>query len=197
MSETVSDWLLDRPVEQLSVEDLVVARARSTDSEDLVVAVNESLEHLRPWMPWAQQSATRESINVFLSAAEEQWENGTEFQFVIRRSGSQPILGCFGLHARLGPRALEIGYWLHVDEVGRGTATAVARALTETALSLSQVDRVEIRCDAANARSAAIPARLGYRLETREQRPHATPGETETHLIWVFHRADQISPAAP
>jgi RimJ/RimL family protein N-acetyltransferase len=183
--EHAEDWLLDRPAECLAVGDLVVRRASTSDVDDLVVAVNESLAHLRPWMPWAQLAATPESIGAFLRDADAAWSEDREFQYSVRHGSRRPILGFFGLHARLGPHALEIGYWLHVDHVGRGTATSVAEALTVMALSLGGVDRVEIRCDAANVRSAAIPARLGYHLGTIEHRTPEAPGETGQLMIWV------------
>jgi RimJ/RimL family protein N-acetyltransferase len=40
--------------------------------------------------------------------------------------------------------------------------------LTEVALSLRDVDRIEIHVDEANKASAAIPRRLGYRLDRIE-----------------------------
>jgi RimJ/RimL family protein N-acetyltransferase len=183
---THPEWLTDRPAERIKVGDLVLTRGQRTDADDLVTAVNESLLHLRPWMPWAQEPATLESIEAFLREAASDWDDTRAFPFVVRRVGTSAIVGCAGLHARLGPRALELGYWLHVDEVGRGVATTVARALTETALSLRDVDRVEIHCDAANTRSAAIPRRLGYRLEAEVTRAPTTPGETDSQLIWVL-----------
>ena len=46
---------------------------------------------------------------------------------------------------RIGPGAIELGYWVHVDFTGRGYATACARALTQAGLALSDVARVEIQ----------------------------------------------------
>ena len=81
---------------------------------------------------------------------------------------------------------MEIGYWVRSDHTGRGLATAAASALTSSALGLQGVSRVEIHCDAANLGSAAIPDKLGYRLDRVENRPPAAPGETARHMIWVF-----------
>ena len=47
------------------------------------------------------------------------------------------------------------------------------------------MDRVEIHCDEANVRSAAIPERLGYRLDRIEDDEIATPGETGRSMIWI------------
>jgi RimJ/RimL family protein N-acetyltransferase len=189
MSEDVG-WLDERPPEQLEAGDFVLTRAVPGDVGGLVAAVNASLSHLRPWMPWAQNPATPESIGTFLATAALQWDSCQEFQFALRETPSGPIIGFGGLHTRIGVGALEIGYWVRVDHTGRGVATAAAGALADAALHLHGVSRVEIRCDAANLRSAAIPRKLGFRLERTESRPPTTPGETDAHLVWARDRPD-------
>lgn len=99
------------------------------------------------------------------------------------------VIGCCGLHARIGTGALEIGYWVRIGYLQRGVATAAAGALTDAALALSEVDRVEIRCGVANSRSASIPPKLGYRMDRIQHRPPTTPGETDQHMIWVLDRS--------
>ena len=94
------------------------------------------------------------------------------------------MLGSFGLMARKWPATIEIGYWVHVDHIGRGFATRASRALTNATLALDGVTTVCIRCDEANVRSAAVPRGLGFthvRTETRE--PEA-PAETGQLMIW-------------
>jgi RimJ/RimL family protein N-acetyltransferase len=98
------------------------------------------------------------------------------------------------LHDRVGAGGLEIGYWVHVGCTGRGVATVAAAALTRAALALDGVARVEIRCDAANLRSAAIPRRIGFRLDRVEVRSPEEPGETDHHLIWVTESAIPDAP---
>ena len=91
----------------------------------------------------------------------------------------------FGLHRRIEPAALEIGYWLRPDYLGRGYASRAVAALTEAALSLPDVDRIEIHTDEANTSSAAIPRRLGYRLDRVEPKTPQASGETHRKQIWV------------
>ena len=95
------------------------------------------------------------------------------------------MLGASGLHTRAGEGAREIGYWIHVDHVGQGYATELAAALTRVAFEVSAVDRVEIRCDPANVRSAAIPRKLGYELEaTLRRRSTGSNGEPRDALVF-------------
>lgn len=48
---------------------------------------------------------------------------------------------------------------------------------SKAALALSAVRRVEIHCDEASTRSAAVPRRLGYRLDRVEDDEVTAPGQ--------------------
>ena len=141
---------------------------------------------LRPWMPWA----TDEAVDVDfqrrrLETVVGLWEVGSDFSYVVVDDEDR-ILGVMSLMARIGPVALEIGYWLRSDFTGRGIATACVAELTKAALALPEVMRVEIHCDEANVRSAAIPQRLGYRLDRIDPRDISAPGEIGRNMVWIF-----------
>ena len=58
-----------------------------------------------------------------------------------------------------------MGYWLDKEAQGTGLMTRSCSALLEHAFAELDLNRVEIRCAVDNARSRAIPERLGFRLE--------------------------------
>jgi RimJ/RimL family protein N-acetyltransferase len=60
------------------------------------------------------------------------------------------------------------------------------------------VQRVEIHCDPANVRSAAVPRKLGYSLEATLRRRTLTPeGNPRDTMIWtLFDDEYPNSPAA-
>jgi RimJ/RimL family protein N-acetyltransferase len=176
----------DSPPETIKLAAGVLTRIRATDGDDIARAVGASLDHLRPWMPWATEAAAQpEAQRERGRQAEAVWEAGSDFIYVLRPDEAGPVIGNFGLHSRVGPGALEIGYWMHAGYVRQGYATAAAAALTETALALPGIDRVEIHTDEANTASAAIPARLGYRQERTDTRPPEAPSESGRLQIWV------------
>lgn len=157
------------------------------DAAAVARSVGESLEHLRPWMPWANaESADVEFQRRRLRNLPALRDRGEEWQYGLFRADSETVLGSFGLMTRRGPGTLEIGYWLHVDEGGRGLATAATAALTGIARATPGVDVVIIWCDEANVRSAAIPQRLGYGLKRTESRPPEAPSETGRMQIWTI-----------
>ena len=168
-----------------------LARLRAARTAQTVAAINASLDHLSPWMAWAAEPATEETVRTFLEEAEAGWEAGHDFAFAVveGRAGDEQVVGGCGLHGRIGPNGFEIGYWIAADRAGRGLATEVARALTAAAFDLEAIARVRICCEATNVRSARVPEKLGYRL-LRVEMPEAGPCEGRSTQIWEVERAD-------
>ncbi|MGN6792896.1 MAG: GNAT family N-acetyltransferase [Streptosporangiaceae bacterium] len=176
------------PQETLSHGQVSLRRWRHDDAAALLTAVIESQEHLRPWMPWADSYDNDRALE-FLRECDEQWVSGGSFAYAIVVEGQ--IVGSAGLHNRVGDGGLEIGYWVHRDWTGRGIATDAAAALTDAALALPGIERVEIYHDAANVASARIPAKLGYaKVGERQARDlwPAAPADVGTEVVWQFIR---------
>jgi len=195
------------PPERLAAGPLVLRRVEADDAAVIAAAVGASLEHLRPWMPWATpEAADLRTQLVRVAEADELWETGTGFIYVMIARDSGPdgapaapagskgdpdgeFVGTIGMHRRAAGDAVEIGYWIASAKTRRGYATAAARALTPVALELSAGRRVEIHCDEANTASAAIPRKLGYRLDRVEAHEREAPGERGRRMIWVWDPA--------
>ena len=159
-------------------------RHRPEDVDALLAAVEESRDHLRPHMPWADEG--RAELAAFITEAVAQWDTGHDRNFVIEDVAAGDLVGGCGLHARIGVGGLEIGYWLRAGATGRGLVTAAARALTDVALTVDGVSRVEIHCDEANVRSAAVARRLGYRLDRIVPDVVSAPADLGRSMIWVW-----------
>jgi RimJ/RimL family protein N-acetyltransferase len=181
-----------QPPGRLVVADGVVLRRESlADATQVAATVRRNLDHLRPWMPWATaENASDAAQRRRAAQVTESWDAGTDFNYVLIAedlSAHQPaLLGVFGLHRRIGPGAIELGYWLSQEATGHGYATKAAEVLTRAALALPDVDRVEIRCDVANVRSQKIPGRLGYRLDRIEADQVEAPAEIGQSMIWIY-----------
>ncbi|MGE5133527.1 MAG: GNAT family N-acetyltransferase [Gemmatimonadota bacterium] len=176
------------PPDTLTHGQVSLRRWRPDDAAALLAAVTESQEHLRPWMPWAEGYDAGRAAE-YLRDCETQWASGSAFTYAIT-VGDQ-LVGSAGLHNRIGEGGLEIGYWVHAGWTGRGIATDATAALTDAALALPGVGRVEIYHDAANVASGRIPAKLGYaRLGERPPRDlwPAAPAESGTDVVWQFTR---------
>ena len=141
-------------------------------------------------MPWATpDGVSLATQHERLMGPATTWNSGSGYEYGIFLPDGTLVGGC-GLHRRIGPSALEIGYWVHVGHVRRGIATAAAGALTAEGFGLRGVERMEIRCDEANVASASVPPKLGYRLTGRLEHEPEAPGEIGTRLIWVLYRRE-------
>ncbi|MFZ6030522.1 MAG: GNAT family N-acetyltransferase [Chloroflexota bacterium] len=156
------------------------------DATRLKEAVDASLDHLLPWMPWAKHEPTDLQTKIDLIR---KWRGGfdlgEDFVYGVFDRAERRVLGGTGLHTRLGSRVREIGYWIRVDAIGQGLATELSAALTRVAFEIDNVQRVEIHCDARNVRSAAVPEKLGYTLDaTLRQRTLDVDGNPRDTMIW-------------
>jgi RimJ/RimL family protein N-acetyltransferase len=166
-------------------DDILLRQLRISDAAIVAHSVRESLEHLVPWMPWANEESTRESFQrQRLRGARHKAALGDEWQYGLLPTRESSLLGSFGLMARKWPATIEIGYWVHVDSIGQGFATRASRALTNACLALDDITTVCIRCDEANERSAAVPRRLGFTLVRTETRAPEASGETGRLMVW-------------
>ena len=186
------------PPERVQVGELVVRRLTAFDAPDLARALQASLDHLRPWMPWAtSETATSEAQRARLEGPSGDWApDGSEYAYGMFLAGDGRLVGGIGLHRRADPEALEIGYWVHAAHTGRGFATTAAGALTDAGFALRGVERIEIHCDAANRASAAVPAKLGYRLVRVENVEPEVPVATGHLQIWALAREEWLAAAA-
>ncbi|MFI6446735.1 GNAT family N-acetyltransferase [Kitasatospora sp. NPDC050543] len=179
---------LGRPPELIPLAGGVSLQRRSVaHAAALNATVCANLAHLRPWLQWAAQAPSLAHTTELAGAGVAAWDAGTDFMYlVVPDAEPGSVVGAFGLHGRIGPGALEIGYWVGADHGRRGIATAAAGALTAAALALPGIRRVEIHCDETNTPSAAVPRRLGYRLDRVADTVVRAPAETGRTMIWVM-----------
>src|SRR4051812_20597611 len=114
--------------------EVVVRPWRESDAEAMEAAYAASREHLRPWMAWASD----EPMGVERRRAWVREQLDAEAAGGDRVRGAfvgDAVVGAGGLHRRIGPDALEVGYWVHVSWTRRGVATAIVAALAGEAFA--------------------------------------------------------------
>ncbi len=152
--------------EELRGERVLVRPYRESDAQALFEAMIESRDHLRPWMPFADAHQTVEESRDWIIQQMAHWLLRDDLTLGIWEQSTGRYLGSTGLHPhdwQIG--YFEIGYWLRASAEGHGYVTEAVDLLTNYALDSLKANRLEIRCDELNVRSAAIPKRLGYVLE--------------------------------
>jgi RimJ/RimL family protein N-acetyltransferase len=172
---------------------MVVRCYEPRDAPALKEAVDSSLDHLRPWMPWAQSEpqALEDKVEL-LRAFRGQFDLGQNFVYGLFSADESRLVGGSGFHLRVGADAFEIGYWIRASEDGKGLATEATAALTRVGFEVCEVDRIEIHVEPANEKSARIPQKLGYVEEARLRRRlyAAEGGEPRDTIVYSMFRSD-------
>ena len=188
------------PPYRLETERLVIRCWEPRDAPLLKDALDSSLDHLRPWMPWAaDEPQTLDEKVDLLRRFRGSFDLGDDFVYGIFSLVEREVVGGTGLHTRVGDGALEIGYWIRASQVGRGYAGEAAAALTRAAVRVCRVDRVEIRIDPANEKSLAVPRRLGFTEEAtlRRRLPSTSGGAPQDVVVFTLFADDlEASPCA-
>lgn len=175
------------PAYRIETPRLVLRCWEPRDAALLKTAIDENLDHLQPWMPWAVDEPTDLDTKVAaLRRFRSDFDADREYIYAIFNADESVVLGGTGFDPREG-NALEIGYWIHVAHLNRGFATEAAAALTQAAFALHHAERLEIHCDPANVRSAAVPRKLGYTHEATLRRRIPHPGHPlRDDMIWTL-----------
>jgi RimJ/RimL family protein N-acetyltransferase len=193
-------WEGPPPPYRIETERLVIRCYEPGDAELLKEAIDSSIDHLRPWMPWVEsEPQTLEEKIALVKSFRSQFDAGENFTYVIVTADESEVLGGSGLHPRVGPGGIEIGYWIRPSATRQGIATEVSAALTRAGFEVCEADRVEIRIEPGNEPSLGIPRKLGFVEEATLRR--RLPGRADEPLrdvtIFTMFREDFDPAIAP
>lgn len=193
MTQKINPLLLDFPSE-LRGERILLRPFRDEDSLALWTAVEGSREHLKRWMPWVNDHNSQDFSREYIRKMQAKWILREDLLMGIFGLADNRLLGASGLHRiDWSVPAMEIGYWLHPESEGQGYTTEAVRLLVDFAIDHLCAERLEIRCDSKNVRSAAVPARLGFAQEAtlRCSRRNTDNSLGDSH-VFALMRADVL-----
>ena len=165
MTTPINPLLLDFS-DHFETERLLVRAPRPGDGATVNEAIRESHAELRAWMPWAVEAQSIEDTESVMRRTAAAFIKREDLMLLLFRKADGVFVGSSGLH-RIDwsvPR-FEIGYWIRTSLSGNGYVTEAVNGITDFAFATLHAERVEIRCDANNLRSAAVARRAGYPQE--------------------------------
>jgi RimJ/RimL family protein N-acetyltransferase len=158
------------------------------DGQENYTAIAETLEELQPWMPWACEALSPETQEAVMRRAHADFLARTDLMLLMVSRDTGAMIGSTGLH-NIDWRVpkFEIGYWLRKGYTGQGYMTETVSALAAFAFETLGAQRVEIRCDERNRRSAAVAHRCGFGLEgvLRNDGRHHQTGELTSTMVFA------------
>lgn len=185
---------------RIETERLVIRCYDPPDAPLMKDAIDSSLDHLRPWMPWAEgEPQTLEEKVELIKSFRAQFDSGDNFVLGIFSADESRQLGGTGLHPRIGPGGLEIGYFVRADSTRQGFITESTAALTRVGFEVCRADRIEIRIEPGNEASFGVPRKLGFVEEAtlRRRLPGRGDGPLRDVTIFTMFREDFDPAIAP
>ena len=185
---------------RIETERLVIRCYEPRDAPLVKEAVDSSLEHLRPWMPWAEdEPQTLEEKTELMRSFRSWFDAGENFVYGIFARDESELLGGTGLHPRIEAGGLEIGYWIRAGATRRGLVTESTAAITRAGFEICAADRIEIRIEPGNDASFGVPRKLGFLEEAtlRRRLPGREGGPLRDMTIFTMFREDFDPAIAP
>ena len=181
------------PPREILTERLALRAWTVDDTPLLKATIDRNIDHLMPWIPWApEHPKSLDELFVDVERFIREFNAGFTWIYGVFRRADNALLGGIGLHPRIGPGGVEIGYWLDRDATGNGYVTEAAQALVELSFAHQSVTHVEIRCSPSNVPSAAVPARIGFRhvYTLKPQSGRDPTVELQESMVWRRTRRD-------
>ncbi len=158
------------------------------DAQELHGLIESNRAYLARWLPWARNQDFDDTLG-FIRRTRSQLSDNDGFQLaVIVAEGIVGVIGYLGVD--WVNRSTRIGYWLDEGHQGEGTMTAAVRFLVDHALSVWDLNRVEIRVAVENRRSHAIPERLGFHREGTLRQAELIDGRYLDSVVYSMLEAD-------
>jgi ribosomal-protein-serine acetyltransferase len=159
-----------------------------SDATELHALIEANRAYLSRWLPWAAGQTFEDTLG-FIRRTREQLTDNDGLQAAVVCGAS--IVGLIGYHTvDWDNRSTRIGYWLAEEHQGQGTMTEAVRRLVDHALSVWELNRVEIRAAVENHRSRAIPERLGFRGEGTRREAERVGGRYLDSVVYSMLAAD-------
>lgn len=192
MSETEYPTLIEMP-DDIRGERVLLRPYRVEDAEQILAAVDESREHLRPWVNWVDEMATIDDCRDYCIRCAARWLLRSDLSVGIFAADSGEYLGGTGLHdPDWNVRSFEVGYWMRVGAAGDGYVSQAVRLLVDVAFDRLQAQRIALTCDPENTASRRVAEHAGFVLEgTLRNSTLARDGRPADWLVYSLVPGDR------
>ncbi|KIL38795.1 alanine acetyltransferase [Gordoniibacillus kamchatkensis] len=160
-------------------------------AEELYRLTDRNRDRLREWLPWLNGTRGMEDSEAFIRTSLQHFANANGGNFGVFYRGQ--MAGCIGLHnIDWGNRKTSIGYWLGADFQRRGIMTLACGAILDYVFGELELNRAEIRAAEFNARSRAIPERLGFTNEGKIRQAEWLYDHYVDHVVYGMLRDEWL-----
>lgn len=181
------DWMPPDPLPlHIESERLEIRPYTLEDIGTLYRIVNQTRDHLIPWLPWCRsgyldmESSTQEIANQIMELRNMMQLHRVIFGLFLKESGE--LVGGSGIHdIRRDTASCETGYWVAKNHTRKGYAEEACRrtiswALQDQNLRGMGLRRVRIYCSDRNEASTRLITKLGITAEVMQRDDYYVEG---------------------
>ena len=167
----------------ITVNNEIILRSWLTDDADeLFLAVNNSRQHLGPWLNWVQHTTKMEHSLQFIKYSQQALDNQESLALGIFFDGK--VIGGIGMHQwNHSVKKAQIGYWISKEFEGKGIITNTLKVFIRFLFEKTGLNKIEIHFSPANKRSAKVAEKLGAKVEGIIRQSAVRNGITEDVVI--------------
>jgi ribosomal-protein-serine acetyltransferase len=130
----------------------------------LASLVKDNIEHLRTYLPNVAELASTQDAEAHLEATGERAKKGEVYEWHLFSDATL----CGAIRVKdidHFDRKAQVGYFIGSHFQGKGIVTSSVRAVLAYCFESLDLNRVELRCAAANEQSMRVAERLGFTHE--------------------------------
>lgn len=151
---------------------------------------------LEPWEPsWEADMLTRAGYRKRVRLMAQDWRDDRGYAFHIFENASQALVGGINLTGvrRRAAQYASLGYWMAVDQAGRGLMSAALRVLLPAAFQKFGLHRVEAACIPENEPSRALLSKFGFRTIGLARNYLRIDGRWRDHILHDLELSDLMA----
>jgi [ribosomal protein S5]-alanine N-acetyltransferase len=170
---------------------LVLRPPRTGDVPAFRHALRKNHAHLKPWSvaPTVGEDPTSlTSVSRTVLRNRREWKQGAAYVlYIAPRDDDAHVIGRIALGGVLRGafQNAYLGYWIDVEEQGKGLMTEAVTAATSFAFSSTGLHRVQAAVMPRNLASQRVLEKVGYRREGMAERYLCIAGSWEDHQIFA------------
>lgn len=143
-----------------------LVRLRPWRADDAGLVASVASDPLIPLITTVPTSGDREDVEAYLHRQRQRPTDGAGYSFVIANLDTDEPVGNIGLWtSQIATGRASTGYWVAPQFRRHGYVTAALRTLTEWALTLPEVERLELYVEPWNEASWRAAEAAGYERE--------------------------------
>ncbi|MBJ8113670.1 GNAT family N-acetyltransferase [Bacillus cereus group sp. N6] len=172
---------------EFSTNRLIIRVPKPEDAMVVHEAICYSIAELKPWIKSLQQLPTRETLEMLIINYNIQFLQRSTLPYLMFSKITGEFIG-FAIFHEINWEILkfEVGYWIHSKFSKKGYMTEGVRRLVKFSFEELKANRVEIRCEAANIQSHAIPEKLYFKLEGILEMNELNANKKELSDTYIF-----------